>query len=123
MQSSSSLALASLSYKCTVKYGDYPVSIEPYGVLLEYYGYICTNLEYDAKLPTAYLLRIVCTLIIPMVGRQPVLTMITSSLSINNNSYFEILSQPHDLFYQCWRLQDCFTCLHSSFACSWCAIV
>ena len=37
---------------------------------------------------------------------------------------------PHDrerdpayLLPHCWRLQDCYSCLHSQFHCSWCAIV
>lgn len=37
---------------------------------------------------------------------------------------------PHDrerdpkyLLPHCWRLQDCYSCLHSQYHCSWCAIV
>ncbi|KAA6410793.1 MAG: hypothetical protein FRX48_05103 [Lasallia pustulata] len=33
----------------------------------------------------------------------------------------EVLDQQaDDLFYQCWRLQDCSPCLHSHHPCGWC---
>ena len=30
---------------------------------------------------------------------------------------------PAHLLPHCWRLQDCYSCLHSQYHCSWCAIV
>ena len=52
---------------------------------------------------------------------------------IDHQKVFLILNEsavPHDrerdpayLLPYCWRLQDCYSCLHSQYHCSWCAIV
>ncbi|KAM0799800.1 hypothetical protein BDR22DRAFT_281069 [Usnea florida] len=51
---------------------------------------------------------------------------------VNDQEVFLILNEsavPHDrerdpayLLPYCWRLQDCYSCLHSQYHCSWCAI-
>ena len=52
---------------------------------------------------------------------------------VHNQKTLAILNDtaiPHDrqrdpayLVPHCWRLQDCYSCLHSQYHCSWCAIV
>lgn len=52
---------------------------------------------------------------------------------IDDQKVFRVLNEsavPHDrerdptyLLPYCWRLQDCYSCLHAQYHCSWCAIV
>jgi hypothetical protein len=39
-----------------------------------------------------------------------------------NETYLKSTNQDLDLFFHCWRLQSCDTCLRSTRPCSWCAI-
>jgi hypothetical protein len=39
-----------------------------------------------------------------------------------NETYLKSTNQDLDLFFHCWRLQFCDTCLRSARPCSWCAV-
>ena len=39
-----------------------------------------------------------------------------------NEIYLKSTNQDLDLFFHCWRLQSCDTCLRSARPCSWCAV-
>lgn len=45
------------------------------------------------------------------------------TLISNSSPPLAITNLPDDHFFHCWRLQDCSSCLRSSYPCSWCAIV
>ena len=91
----------------------------------------CGVVEYSADLPFLAISRlsrldrgsfshweVVCHAMITPVNDQKPLLIPNETTTPHDRE-----RDPSYLLPHCWRLQDCYSCLHSQYHCSWCAIV